>query len=191
MVRAFIAVELPEEVKNGLAGLRGELGRVGQGVVRWVSPESMHLTLKFLGETAEEMVLQVISALEEAVRDLSPFSVEAGELGFFPNASRPRVFWVGLEGDVAGLSRMQENVELATEALGLPRESRPFSPHLTLARFNDAAPAEERRRFSEKAAAIKLTSRWRVPVEGLSLMKSTLTRGGAIYARLAHLSLKA
>lgn len=191
IVRTFVAVELPQQVKDDLVELRRELSKAGQDVVRWVSIDGMHLTLKFLGEIPVDSVPQATAALEEAARGMAPFVVETGDLGFFPNSQRPRVFWIGLKGCVSELLRLKDNVEVALEALGFPREAREFSPHLTLARFKDMSSPEERRRFAEKAASVKLPESRRIPVEALSLMRSTLRPEGAAYSRLAHLPLRA
>ncbi|MBI2957306.1 MAG: RNA 2',3'-cyclic phosphodiesterase [Chloroflexi bacterium] len=189
MVRAFVAIELPQAAKEGLAAIQEGLKKAGRDVVRWVSPEAIHLTLKFLGEIPEDMAPQVKTALEVAAAGMPGFRVETGELGFFPNASRPRVFWVGLVGDIPELLRLQENVEVALEVLGFQREARAFSPHLTLARFKDEAGPVERRSFAEKALAVKLPQPLEIPAAGLSLMRSVLKPTGAVYTRLEFVPL--
>ncbi len=188
-VRTFVAIELPRPVKDGLTGIRKELDRAGRDVVKWVGADSIHLTLKFLGEIPAAMVPQVNAALEEASRGIAPFTLQAGELGFFPNANRPRVFWKGLKGDLDELLRLQENVELALEALGYQREARGFSPHLTLARFKDYSDNERLRTFVEQANRIGIAAGSDIPVNGLSLMHSVLKPEGAVHTRLAFIPL--
>lgn len=189
MVRTFVAVELPQQVKDGLTGIQQDLKRAGNDVVRWVTAEGMHLTLKFLGEIPVDMVSQVDAALEEAAAGIPPFGLATAELGFFPNATSPRVFWIDLKGDVPALLRLQENVELALNALGFRREARGFSPHLTLARFRDTAQPEKRKAFGEEVVHRKASASLAFTVDGINLVKSILTPGGAIYARLTRVPL--
>lgn len=132
-IRAFIAVELPETVKEYLASMSTELKRT-RGDVKWVRPESIHLTLKFLGAVR----LELVPALEEALAPIfageQPFSVRAGGLGAFPNLGRPRVVWAGLEDRSGRLGPLANRVESTVEPFGFPREKRSFNPHLTLGR---------------------------------------------------------
>ena len=190
MARTFVAVELPQQVKDGLTGIQQDLKRAGNDVVRWVMAEGMHLTIKFLGEIPVDMVSQVDAALKEAAAGIPPFGLETAELGFFPNATSPRVFWIDLKGNVPALLRLQENVELALDALGFRREARGFSPHLTLARFRDTALPERRKAFGEEVVHRKVPASWAFTVDGINLVKSTPTSGGVIYARLTRVPLK-
>ncbi|MEE9201816.1 MAG: RNA 2',3'-cyclic phosphodiesterase, partial [Dehalococcoidia bacterium] len=99
-LRLFVAVELPPEVREALAGLQGELRPRGSPGVRWVGPEGIHLTLKFLGGVPRAQVAPVEEALRGAASGQAAFSLSLGMPGFFPHPHRPRVFWVGIEGEV-------------------------------------------------------------------------------------------
>ncbi|MEK7848688.1 MAG: RNA 2',3'-cyclic phosphodiesterase, partial [Chloroflexota bacterium] len=148
-LRLFVAVELPPGVRAALAGLQRELRpRCGAGV-RWVDAKGIHLTLKFLGGVEGARVPPVQAAVEQAASGQAAFRLSLGSTGFFPNPRRPRVFWVGIEGEVERLGALARRVEVALSPLGFPPERRPFSPHLTLGGVRDGAAGEERRRLGQ------------------------------------------
>lgn len=131
-MRLFVAIELPDEVRGALARGLGELRRVLPRA-RWVRAEALHITLKFLGEQPAEVVEPLAAALARELAPLAPVAVRLGGAGFFPRAERARVAWVG--GIAPGMERWAAGVEAAAAAVGIPREERPFSLHLTLARL--------------------------------------------------------
>ncbi len=137
-IRAFIAVELPEAVKEYLSTLSDELKRA-RGDVKWVRPESIHLTLKFLGTVRLELVPALEAAAAPVFSREQSFGLRAGGLGAFPNLGRPRVIWAGLEDRSGSLGPLAASVESAVEPLGFPREKRSFNPHLTLGRVRSDA----------------------------------------------------
>jgi 2'-5' RNA ligase len=184
-IRSFVAVELPEEAKKGLARLRKELERDEHRFVKWVDPKGIHLTLKFLGNIRAGQVTQVTEAIREASRGISPFHLEILGLGAFPSVRQPRVLWVGVRGETDKLSRLQQNIDSALAALGFAREERPFMPHLTLARVREGTSGPERRAFSERVGATTFDDNYPVEVETVKLMRSELTRAGAIYTSLS------
>ncbi len=184
VLRLFVAVELGEEALRALASLQDALRRRGLDGLRWVRPEGVHLTLKFLGETPAERVPAIQEALGEAVSGTPPHVLRLNGLGTFGSRRSPRVLWVGLEGDLEDLRRLQGRVEAALARLGFPREDRAFSPHLTLARVrpeNAAALSEPIARAIEAAPAPEAS----IAVRDVVLMRSTLGPGGAVYDRLA------
>ena len=129
-MRIFIGIDLDSEVRVGISRfLEGVQGFAPDA--KWVWPESLHLTLKFIGEQTPDQV----EAITERLRRLesSPFEIRAGGYGFFPTAKAPRVFWIGIHAGPQ-LAALAESVEAAVAELGIPQEDRPFSPHLTLAR---------------------------------------------------------
>lgn len=139
-MRAFIAIDLPESIRAALRHKQASFRSVSPEA-RWTQPEGIHLTLKFLGEISDRKVREVCESLKERGR-FESFAIGLKGFGFFPNARRPRVFWVGVEAP-AGLGRLVEQVEEAMGSLGFAREERAFRPHLTLARFRvpQAQPA--------------------------------------------------
>jgi 2'-5' RNA ligase len=131
-VRLFIAIEIPEHIRTGFASLLKELRSLAPQV-KWVRAENLHVTLKFLGETDSTKLAALQNALT-AVRSPEPANLEFRGLGFFPNEKRPRVFWAGMESS-PNLKSLAADIDQATHRLGFPLEERPFTPHLTLARF--------------------------------------------------------
>ena len=184
-IRSFIAIELPDEAKEGLARLRNELQRNEHGFVKWVDPGGIHVTLKFLGNIPAGQVAEITGAIGEATQGISPFHLEISGLGAFPSVRQPRVLWVGVGGETDKLSRLQQNVDSALAALGFAREERPFAPHLTLARVREGTSGPERRSFSELLGSATFENKYPVEVEAVKLMRSELTRAGAIYSSLS------
>lgn len=184
-VRAFIAVELPEEVRAYLAKIQSELRQALSRGVRWQYTQGIHLTLKFLGDVEIDRLSQVEGSMAQAARECSPFHLTLGGLGCFPNLHQPRVLWVSIQGELEQLVQLQAGIEEALRPVGFSLEGRAFSPHLTLGRLRDAVSREERRRVGEVVASLKVTPGPPFPVTSVSLMRSQLTPRGAIYTRLA------
>jgi RNA 2',3'-cyclic 3'-phosphodiesterase len=181
-LRLFIAIEIPSEIRNALSVFLQEL-RVTAPTAKWVRAENLHVTLKFLGHTHPEKLGAVESALR-AVRSPRPVALEFRGLGFFPNEKRPRVFWAGMEAS-ANLRPLAEEVDRSVSGLGFPPETRPFTPHLTLARFDPPGlPAK-------LAAAIKLHSSVNfgsLTTGTFHLIESKLKPTGAEYTTLQSFS---
>lgn len=134
-IRSFIAVPLPESTRQALTAVSQELAAiVPQDVVRWVTPESIHLTLSFLGDTAPSTLEEVASGLDKVAANSPPFTLFLDQLGCFPNQRRPRVVWVGLKGEVEALGQLKEAIDQMLLPLGWEPEARAFHPHLTLGR---------------------------------------------------------
>ena len=188
-IRCFIAIELPDEAKEGLARLKRELERTEHKFVKWVNPRGVHLTLKFLGNIHSKQVTEVTEAMRTAVQGISRFHLEISDVGAFPNLKQARVLWVGIGGAVDKLSRLQQNIESALTALGFAKEERSFVPHLTLARIKQGASPMERRGFGELVGTTIFEDKYHVEVEAVSLMRSQLTPAGAIYTRLTTVAL--
>ena len=183
-IRSFIAIELPEEVREGLARLKKELERDEHKFVKWVDPGGIHLTLKFLGNIPSKRVTEITHAIEEAAQGISQFHLEISGLGAFPSLRQARVFWVGIGGEVDKLSRLQQNIDSALAALGFAKEERSFVPHLTLARIRQGASPLERRSFCELVGSTIFEDKYHINVEAINLMRSQLTPAGAIYTCL-------
>jgi|SRR5882757_1928378 len=131
-VRLFIAIEIPPAIRAAYACLLKDFRAVAPQV-KWVRLENLHVTLKFLGET-ESAKLSPLQNVLSAVRSPEPVNLEFHALGFFPNEKRPRVLWAGMETS-ANLKTLAADIDHAVHRLGFPLEERPFTPHLTLARF--------------------------------------------------------
>lgn len=133
VLRLFIAVPIPQGMREALEGLQASWKARTQGV-RWVRPEGLHITLKFLGNVPEERLQAIKEAMETALSGLAPFEVRVKGVGAFPSLRNPRVLWVGVEDEEGKLKGVFKALEKALQKLGFPREERPFSPHLTLGR---------------------------------------------------------
>ena len=189
-VRSFIAIELPDELKLKLSQLEARLKMGEQPWVKWVDPYSIHLTLKFLGSIAADRVGEITRAMEETVQGMLPFHLEVKDLGVFPNLRRVQVAWVGIRGEVDKLAQLQQRIESNLAHLGFAPESRLFTPHLTLARLRPQAALDERQRFGQLIVGTKFEAANTIEVDAISLMKSQLTREGAIYSRISSVRLK-
>ena len=178
-IRCFVAVELPEALKETIAS-RTERVRKSGADARWVRAENFHLTLKFLGSVPEEMLPELREALAEAVRPYAGFRLGFRGAGVFPNRRQPRVVWVGTY-DSDRLVDLQRDIELALEPLGFEAEKRPFSAHLTIGRLK----SQKRRDFLlRELDELAEEDFGQFDVTEVALMKSTLKPGGAEYSRL-------
>lgn len=187
MIRCFIAIELPEETRKTLSAVQEELKHSGAGV-RWVRPSSIHLTLKFLGNIHPTQGEDIASTMAQVVRDEPPIALCAAGLGAFPSQRKPRVIWVGLQGEVERLASIQSRLEKGLEPLGFAPEQRSFSPHLTIGRVKD------RRRLQsllDAMAAVDLPEFNSFDADEIILYKSDLRPTGAIYTKLHRIPLAA
>jgi 2'-5' RNA ligase len=182
-IRTFIAIELPSRLKLELGKLQAQLKMERQNWVKWVDPNSVHLTLKFLGNIDITSTDQITKEMEGAARGISPFFLEVKDLGVFPNLRRVQVVWVGLSGEIDKVVQLQQNLESNLERLGFVPEKRRFTPHLTLARLRDQAKPEERQKFGQLITSTGFKSD-PFKVDTISLMRSQLTSHGAVYSRL-------
>ena len=188
-LRAFIAIPLSQEARLQLSDTIRSLESEIPSAVRWVDPEGIHLTLKFLGDIDPALVEDVLQAMEQAASGSLPFQLHLNGLGVFPNERRPRVLWAGLGGDLDALGALQEKLEAAMCGLNFPRERRAFSPHLTLGRVRDGVSAVARQRAGAVMSWASLHGADSWPVSAVRLMRSNLTPDGAVYSSLGSVSL--
>ncbi|GAI16381.1 unnamed protein product [marine sediment metagenome] len=188
-IRSFIAIELPDGLKQELSQLQAKLKAGKQPGVKWVDPYGIHLTLKFLGNIFIDRTGEITKAIEEAAQGTAPFHLEVKQLGVFPNLRRVQVVWVGMSGEVDKLGQLQQRLESNLAKLGFTAESRSFMPHLTLARVRDQASLDERQRLGQLIANTSFESAHSIEVAAVNLIKSQLTREGAIYSRISSVKL--
>ncbi len=186
-IRSFIAIELPAEIKKKMGELEASIRKQREFSVKWVDPESIHLTLKFLGNVTSGTVTQLTDVMTASAAGTAPFRLEVSGTGVFPNPQRVRVVWVGVKGDVSVLTQLQQRLDKGLAALGFPMENREFSPHLTIGRVRDETGPTERQALGKLIASTEFTGGV-FPVDGYSLMRSVLTRQGAIYSQLGHVA---
>lgn len=188
-IRAFIAIELPDSVKAAISRIQADVRRDEHASVKWVNPDGVHLTLKFLGNIDPELIPAIGRAMSQAAAGLGPVRLELSRVGAFPNLRAPRVVWVGLEGDISTLQVLYKQIEDRLAELGFPPEGRAFSPHLTLGRVRQGAARPEQQRLAQAISSTKLDDRAAFEAGSVSLMRSTLTRARAIYSRILEAGL--
>ena len=176
IMRAFIAIEIPDGIKQGMAKAQEQLKRSGASA-GWTRPEGIHLTLQFLGEVPEAKVEGIRNALRQAAEGKAGFRLEIGGAGAFPDARRPRVVWMGVGGDLDRLQALQAAVEEAMSGTGFAREERKFTPHLTLGRIRDIQSRDSWQKALDGIRDLRLGE---FAVTGVSLMKSELRPSGAV-----------
>lgn len=185
--RLFVAACLSDAVCGQLEALQRRLAMPGDPF-RWARAEGLHLTLKFLGETPAAQIERTEQSLARAVERSGPLTLWLRRLGCFPSPLRPRVLWIGLEGDVEPLQRLQQRVDKRLSEVGFARETRRFQPHITLARGRAPLSAEQ-------AAALRGRLESEIPdygpeaIDSIRLMRSVLRPGGATYTTVATFAL--
>jgi 2'-5' RNA ligase len=190
-VRAFVAIELPQNLARELERIQGSLQNTAVARrVRWVKPGGIHLTLKFLGDVKASSITEIVHAVTQGSEGVKPFTISFSGLGCFPSSSRPNVIWVGVEGDTEPLMRLQSAVEDRLSVLGYPEERRSYTPHLTLGRVARDVAASERRRLGDIVTEQDVGSLGEMQVREVCLMKSQLSPAGARYTRLAAIPLE-
>ena len=186
-MRLFIAIFLPEDATAAVAGL---FRRLRSPRFRWIPPGSLHLTLKFLGETDETRLPEIENGLRRIAGACHRLRIGLSGGGCFPDERRPRVFWVGICGDTAPLTDLASRLASEFAAIGFPEERRAFVPHLTVARCRSDArclPADGRA-FAAAAASLQVDS---FLVDSVCLVRSHLDGAGVRYERLQSFSLAA
>lgn len=174
-IRAFIAIHLTSDARNELARVNEILAsRVPHQAVRWVKPELMHITLRFLGDTAVSILPSLYTALDKSTAQHDAFSLSLDQLGCFPNCKRPRVIWAGIKGQLDAANVLKQDIDSALQTLGWEQEERPFRPHLTIGRVKD----KRNLRISQWGVNIEKVT---LPVQEIQLIESKLASTGPIY----------
>lgn len=177
-MRLFVALEIPAQVQEAIATFLLEMKRACPEA-RWVRAGGIHITLKFIGEAGEEKRRAIELALA-GIEPVRPVRMSFRGTGFFPNAKHPRVFWSGIEA-TAALSELAGRVEEELSAIGIPKEQRPFQPHLTLARFDSSRGVAELQSALMGRSAIEFGE---TTAHEMFLFQSELMRGGARHTKL-------
>ncbi|MCS7295105.1 MAG: RNA 2',3'-cyclic phosphodiesterase [Chloroflexota bacterium] len=188
--RLFVACEVPQEVKDAIAGVIGQLRDRSGNAVRWVRPEGVHVTLKFLGEVPQKKLPAIKLALQEAVSRHYPFNLEFSNIGSFGGREGLRIMWIGIAGDILRLEALARDVNLALSVVGFEPERRPFRPHLTLGRVRDEVGTRQRAELEVEVYKTEVPQcAWRT--SEITLMRSRLGPGGAQYDVIATFPLRA
>ena len=181
--RTFIALEIKENIKELLASVQQKIGSKTGGI-KWVKPNNLHLTLKFLGPTPEDKIEDISAVLEKVAGGLARFNVFVSGLGAFPSINDPKVIWAGLKADDV-LYKLQKDLDISLESLGFAREKRSFSPHLTIGRVRDNMAKKKLREVFEQVRAETGSSK----AENITFYKSDLMPEGPVYTGLKSIQL--
>ncbi|MEW6189455.1 MAG: RNA 2',3'-cyclic phosphodiesterase [Actinomycetota bacterium] len=184
MLRLFIAVELPPDLQRKLSSVKNEMKKVKDA--KWVEPQNLHLTLKFLGNCSEEKVSTIIESVASCVKNAKPFAFKLNGLGCFPSNKRARVFWIGIKEGEEDLIKLQQFVEEALKPLGFKKEERAFHAHVTLARLR----RPQDMRLGIASIETEEFSTPFIQVKSITLFQSRLTPSGPIYSEIAKIPLK-
>jgi 2'-5' RNA ligase len=186
MIRSFLAFELPTDIKKIVAQVSKEIRQLTLNV-RWVDVENIHLTIVFMGNINEQEIPHMSQAIEKVCLRYPPFHVSLKSLGAFPNTRRPRVIWLGLQGDTEKMSFFKKALQKHLKPFGIKEEKRSFKPHLTLGRFKNPGPVDSL--LDNFIGTYKDLSGPECPLNELILFKSDLKPGGAEYTKLKTWSL--
>lgn len=190
LLRAFIAIELPEQLQNALEKQTARLRQtLGDDLVRWIPTQNMHLTLKFIGNTAASHLDFIKQLLIQTADSHPQFELQISGIGSFPNSKLPRVLWAGIHAPAALVS-LQKNIEAGTIRLGYEMEERPFSPHLTLGRVRQKIEQAHIQKIRATLDSIQLGRIGSARVDSIHLYKSELHSSGSVYTKLFSAQLK-
>lgn len=182
LLRTFIAIELPQTIQEAIAretdGLRRQVKR---GLVRWVAAQSIHLTLRFLGDTVSSSLGQIEQMLARQTAQFRPMEIKVGGFGAFPK--RPRVFWIGVQAP-GELSTLQRRIESLAQSAGFEAETRPYSPHLTVGRVSQKVSSSEMQALRSTLEAVRIGELGSFTAEAIHLIRSDLRPEGAVYTTL-------
>ena len=176
-IRTFLAIELSEALKKETYLFVETLRDRYQGF-RFIEPQNWHLTLHFLGDIEPEKIEQLGSRLKEALVQINPFSVSLEGLGVFPNSQRPRILWIGVSGDISELLTLKKQVDEVLQNMHFQIETRPFHPHITIAR------AREGSKHSYLISGQTFKAQRVDEIHSLTLFKSDLSPRGAQHTPL-------
>lgn len=189
-MRTFIAIELPKAIRESLNSLQEQLKTSG-AEVKWVEPQNIHLTLRFLGEANDKKLDMVIRALEETAKDRNSFYIRLSSIGAFPKINFPRIIWVGIDKGEAEAAEIARALEKEIAKVGIPPEDRPFSSHITIGRVKSSL---NRSRLIDNLTTLGSglfgQENPEFLVTKITLFKSTLTPRGPIYEILKEAHLK-
>ena len=188
-MRCFIAIDIDEQIRKALANLQNELRSkvdIRKGDVKWVNPENIHLTLKFLGEIKDEQIMDVCNITGDVAGRHKSFELDIESVGWFGGKSA-RVLWVGTGQSCDKLLQLQEDLEQQLDSAGWPRDARKFSGHLTLCRIRNTKAGIKLARITEEYKDYKLGT---IPVDSVCVFESRLTPQGPIYTVLGNYQLQ-
>jgi len=188
-MRVFIAIDIDEQLRRDIAELQNELREaadIKRGQAKWVNPENIHLTLKFLGQISDRQVVEVCRIAEQVAAEHERFEIEVGGVGYFGSSSA-RVLWVGAGADCRGLIELQGHLEARLAEAGYPKEARRYTGHLTLCRVRNARAGVKLAQLTDEHKDRRLGT---VPARAVTVYQSELTRTGPVYTVLGRYELR-
>ncbi len=181
-LRCFISLELPEELKKNIYGYIEKLKAAGADV-KWIPPENLHLTLKFLGNTQEELLKDINERLFSLAKSYERFSLQVSGAGAFPNIKYPRVIWLGVH-DSEEIIKLQRDIDESMAGLGFEKDDKQFTPHLTIGRVKSMRNKDA---LIKELATLKEVDFGKIGVNNITMMKSELKPGGAEHVKLGEI----
>jgi 2'-5' RNA ligase len=188
-MRCFIAIDIDEQIRKALGRLQDELrgkADIKKSDAKWVNPENIHLTLKFLGEIKDEQVVDVCNITGDVAGRHESFELNVESVGHFGGKSA-RVLWVGMGQNIDKLLQLQQDLEQQLNLAGWPRETRKFSGHLTLCRIRNSRAGIKLAQLAKEYEDFKLGT---MAADSVSIYQSQLTPEGPIYTVLGEYELK-
>lgn len=187
VIRTFVAVLIAQELKAKIASVQEQLKKLAPDV-KWVKPELLHVTLKFLGNVSEDALEQVFAAVDEAAAGHGPFDLSFAGVGAFPNPRKARVVWVGIDQGKDDIKALVETVDKKLAELGYPKEERAFKAHVTIGRVKDNGKVSEA--FVRGIEDIDAGDLGSQRVEAITVMQSDLQREGPVYSPMSESKLR-
>ena len=189
-LRVFIAIDLPPFLQTAIEKQTARLRQaLGDDLIRWVSPQNMHLTLKFIGNIANSHLEFLKQLVAQTADQHSSFDLQIGGFGSFPNSKRPRVLWAGIHAP-AELTMLQRTLEVGAARLGYQKEERPFSPHLTLGRVRQGIQPQDFSKIRDQLESIQIGNIGSTKIDAVHLYQSKLDSSGSVYTKLFSAVLK-
>jgi 2'-5' RNA ligase len=186
-IRSFVAIEFPSTIQDAIIWQTTILRKnYPNPVIRWVKPENIHLTLKFLGDLAKSDLDVLARSLTDEAKRVEPFSISFTNLGIFPNSKKPRIIWIGVNSP-AILMEFQSKIESLTSRHGIHIEQRPFSPHITLGRISERNSLLNIDNLILDISSIKVSTIDNVNISSIKIFKSDLKPDGPIYTVISNI----
>jgi len=188
-MRAFIAIELPSDIKNAISKMQDKL-KTSLPKISWVKPENLHLTLKFLGEISPEQLGNINQITTETVKTITEFKIKLESLGVFPNVARARIIWIGTDQMPKALEQIAQQLETRLAELGIPKEERPFRAHITIGRIKHQLILSDLEKGINQVKNDLVYENLEFTTRGITLLQSTLGKDGPTYTVLRETNFK-
>ncbi|MFQ5455127.1 MAG: RNA 2',3'-cyclic phosphodiesterase [Nitrospirota bacterium] len=190
-IRSFIAIDIKESIRVEIGNIQKRIKEIEGLQIRWVRPDGIHLTLKFMGDIAFSDIDRIKELLNRSVSGFSPLFIKIKGIGIFPDMRRPRVIWMGIEGDRKELIRLQNRVEKGLSDMGYPEEKRRFTPHLTIGRIKSVSSSHIKGpQFNDIIEELKYVEAGEFQANSVTLLKSELKPSGAVYTKLGNFKME-